>query len=201
MARNLGGSASPSEKSRNCGISMDYYVSLEEHLAHTSKFADDVWKKYLEIVEIDRLKAAKAERDSLKKKASHLKADFDEVTNQNKTLCKKIEKLENKKYRTESDKATDSVTEKIEQQTRMSKDDVSKKFGNKIIFAKNESNNFLHADKGNIDEFIKYAKSTKFFVVSKDPKNKNQFRVFHNRTTLNGLAVAHARKHGWEISQ
>ena len=114
---------------------------------------------------------------------------------------KNTEKKSVESQTVESEKVTEA-TEKIEQQTKqMSKDDVSKKFGNKIIFAKNERNNFLHADKGNIDEFIKYAKSTKFFVVSKDPKNPKQFRVFHNRATLNGLAIAHAKKNGWEISQ
>jgi len=97
----------------------------------------------------------------------------------------------------ESEKVTET-TEKVEQKTRMSKDDVTKKFGNKIIFAKNDKNDFLHADKGNIDEFINYAKSTKFFVVS---SANGKTRVFHNRATLNGLAVAHAKKHGWEISQ
>ena len=114
---------------------------------------------------------------------------------------KNTEKKSVESQTVESEKVTEA-TEKIEQQTKqMSKDDVSKKFGNKIIFAKNERNNFLHADKGNIDEFIKYAKSTKFFVVSKDPNNPKQFRVFHNRATLNGLAIAHAKKNGWEISQ
>lgn len=130
----------------------------------------------------------KARKEAIKKIK---KMNASEIAQIGLTTTKKVE----------SEKVTEA-TEKIEQQTKqMSKDDVSKKFGNKIIFAKNERNNFLHADKGNIDEFIKYAKSTKFFVVSKDPKNPKQFRVFHNRATLNGLAIAHAKKNGWEISQ
>jgi len=118
----------------------------------------------------------------------------------------KIEKLNNQKSKLESkffndskvdsDKVTESINNKTKQMTQ---DEVSKKFGNKIYFAKNKNNDFLHADKGNIDEFIKYAKSTKFFVVSNTKDGKT--RVFHNRTTLNGLAKTHAKKHGWEISQ
>ena len=132
------------------------------------------------------------------RKIEKINAKIDKLNSQKSKL---ESKFFNDSKKVDSDKVTEA-TEKIEQQTKqMSKDDVSKKFGNKIIFAKNERNNFLHADKGNIDEFIKYAKSTKFFVVSKDPNNPKQFRVFHNRATLNGLAIAHAKKNGWEISQ
>lgn len=118
----------------------------------------------------------------------------------------KIEKLNNQKSKLESKFFNDSkkvdsdkVTESINNETKqMTQDEVTKKFGNKIYFAKNENNDFLHADKGNIDEFIKYADTTKFFTVS--TKN-GKTRVFHNRKTLNGLAVKHAKNHGWEISQ
>jgi hypothetical protein len=119
-----------------------------------------------------------------------------------KQAIKKIDSMDLEALQTLLNKKTvgsDKVTESINNETKqMTQEEVTKKFGNKIYFAKNEKNNFLHADKGNIDEFIKYADTTKFFTVS--TKN-GKTRVFHNRKTLNGLAVKHAKKHGWEISQ
>ena len=119
-----------------------------------------------------------------------------------KQAIKKIDSMDLEALQTLLNKKTvgsDKVTESINNETKqMTQDEVTKKFGNKIYFAKNEKNDFLHADKGNIDEFIKYADTTKFFTVS--TKN-GKTRVFHNRKTLNGLAVRHAKNHGWEISQ
>ena len=127
----------------------------------------------------------KARKEAIKKIK---KMNASEIAQIGLTTTKKVE----------SEKVTEA-TEKIEQQTKqMSKDEVSKKFGNKIIFKTNTSNSNLHADKGNIDDFIEYAKTTKHFEV----RTKNgKTRVFHNRKTLNGLAVDHAKKNGWEISQ
>ena len=119
-----------------------------------------------------------------------------------KQAIKKIDSMDLEALQTLLNKKTvgsDKVTESINNETKqMTEEEVDKKYGNRIIFARNKKNANLHADKGNIDKFIPYAKTTKFFNL--ETKN-GKTRVFHNYEKLNGLAVAHARKHGWEISQ
>ena len=133
-----------------------------------------------------------------KRELAKVQKNLDELSFKKYMLEQEIEFLSSEK--TEIEKVTISKpTEKVEQETKqMTKDEVSKKFGNKIIFKTNTKNSNLHADKGNIDEFIEYAKTTKHFEV----RTKNgKTRVFHNYKKLNGLAIEHARDNGWEISQ
>jgi hypothetical protein len=109
----------------------------------------------------------------------------------------KISKL-NEKFFNDSTKTASETTKKTEAKI----DEVEAKFGNKIIFAKNQRNNFYHADKGVIDgKFLEYAESTKWLNVSPNPKDKSQKRVFFNHES-NGqkaLLTKHAKKAGFEI--
>lgn len=109
----------------------------------------------------------------------------------------KIAKL-NSKFFENSTKTVTNTTQKAE--TKI--DEVEAKFGNKIIFAKNQRNSFYHADKGVIDgKFVDYANSTKWLNTSPNPKNTKETRVFFNHTS-NGqkaLLTKHAKKAGFEI--
>jgi len=70
------------------------HTSLEEYLAYLSRYAEDVWKKYLEIVGVEKSKAVEAEGDSLRKTASNLKASLDEAVKERDELSRRIGELE-----------------------------------------------------------------------------------------------------------
>jgi hypothetical protein len=109
----------------------------------------------------------------------------------------KIAKLNGKYFKNTSTTQTET-TEKIQATVET----VEAKFGNKIIFAKNQRNSFYHADKGLIDgKFLEFAKSTKWLNTSPNPKDAKQTRVFFNHTG-NGqkaLFTKQAKKAGFEI--
>ena len=72
----------------------------------------------------------------------------------------------------------ETVTEKV---SRMSKTKVNEKYGKTIIFKQNDRNTNYHADKGNIDgKFTEWANLTEWLLVSPNPQNKTENRIFFN---------------------
>jgi uncharacterized coiled-coil protein SlyX len=65
-----------------------------EHLTYLSKYADDAWRKYRELIDVQKFKAIKAERDSVKNKASNLRAKLDYATREKHASDKRIGELE-----------------------------------------------------------------------------------------------------------
>lgn len=107
-----------------------------------------------------------------------------------------------------NDKAPlETVTKKVNAKTantkRMSKAQVSKKYGNKIGFEVNTKNSFYHAKSGDIDgKFAKWADLTEWLVVSDNPRKSGEIRVFFNfiEEELKTDFIKVAKKEGFEVS-
>tara|TARA_R110000803_G_scaffold206454_1_gene273712 strand:+ start:560 stop:1039 length:480 start_codon:yes stop_codon:yes gene_type:complete len=98
---------------------------------------------------------------------------------------------------------TQKVNAKTANTKRMSKAQVSKKYGNKIGFEVNTKNSFYHAKSGDIDgKFAKWADLTEWLVVSENPKKKSEIRVFFNfiEDELKTDFIKVAKKEGFEVS-
>jgi hypothetical protein len=105
---------------------------------------------------------------------------------------------------TESDKVTETVTKKVNAKTantqRMTQEKVLEIHENRIGMIQLPNGNW-QAKTGDIDgKFTTWARLTKWLVVSKDPKNNAQNRIFFNHAKPNGLFISQALKAGFEVS-
>jgi chromosome segregation ATPase len=73
---------------------MEDNVSLEQHLAILSRYADNVWGKFLEITGFANFKIVEAERDRLKDEVSNLNMKREEAAKEMHTLSQRISELE-----------------------------------------------------------------------------------------------------------
>ena len=99
--------------------------------------------------------------------------------------------------------ATKKVNARTANTKRMSKAQVSKKYGNKIGFEVNTKNSFYHAKSGDIDgKFAKWADLTEWLVVSDNPRKSGEIRVFFNfiEDELKTDFIKVAKKEGFEVS-
>ena len=73
---------------------MEDNVSLEEHIALLSKYADNVWGKFLEIAGFANFKMVESERNGLKAEVSNLNMKLGEAAKEWHTLSQRIGELE-----------------------------------------------------------------------------------------------------------
>ena len=93
----------------------------------------------------------------------------------------------------------ETVTEKV---SRMSKNDVEEKFGQTIIFKPTSRKTTYYADKGSIDgKFTAWSELTNWLVVSPNPKNKTENRIFFNFCDEKNIKnfTKQAHKDGFEV--
>ena len=97
-----------------------------------------------------------------------------------------------------------TVTKKVNAKTantqRMTQEKVLEIHENRIGMIQLPNGNW-QAKTGDIDgKFTTWARLTKWLVVSKDPKNNAQNRIFFNHAKPNGLFISQALKAGFEVS-
>jgi len=73
---------------------MEDNVSLEEHLAILSRYADNVWGKLLEITGFADFRTVETERDGFKAEVSSLKMKLDEAANEKHKLIQRMSEFE-----------------------------------------------------------------------------------------------------------
>jgi hypothetical protein len=118
----------------------------------------------------------------------------------------KIDKVD--EVPTISKTVTKKVNAKVANTKRMSQSKVSKKYKNakgedKIGFEKNTLNNFSHAKTGDVDgKFTAFAELSEWLVVSPNPKNKKENRIFFNfvEEELKKDFIKVAKREGFEVS-
>lgn len=146
-----------------------------------------------------RIATRKARKQALRKANEdfkNLKKEIKESSNPAKFLGKSATVKKSTKKNT--------LTKKVASKTaRMSKAKVSKKYDNRITFKKNMKNAFSHADKGDIDgKFTAFAELSEWLVVSPNPKNKKENRIFFNfvEQELKEDFIKVAKREGFEVS-
>ena len=146
-----------------------------------------------------RIATRKARKQALRKAKEdfkNLKKEIKESSNPAKFLGKSATVKKSTKKNT--------LTKKVASKTaRMSKAKVSKKYGKKIVFKSNRKNAFSHADKGDIDgKFTAFAELSEWLVVSPNPKNKKENRIFFNfvEQDLKEDFIKVAKREGFEVS-
>lgn len=151
-----------------------------------------------------RIATRKARKEALRKAKEdfkNLKKEIKESSNPAKFLGNSATVKKSTKKNTLAKKST---TKKVASKTaRMSKSKVSKKYGKKIVFKKNMKNAFSHADKGDIDgKFTAFADLSEWLVVSPNPKNKKENRIFFNyvEQELKEDFIKVAKREGFEVS-
>jgi len=146
-----------------------------------------------------RVATRKARKQALRKAKEdfkNLKKEIKESSNPAKFLGKSATVKKSTKKNT--------LTKKVASKTaRMSKSKVSQKYDNRITFKKNLKNAFSHADKGDIDgKFTAFAELSEWLVVSPNPKNKKENRIFFNfvEQELKEDFIKVAKREGFEVS-
>jgi uncharacterized protein YaiL (DUF2058 family) len=120
-------------------------------------------------------------------------------------MQKKIAKLEAKYFNQKASKNTTKQEEKetaTEKVSRMSKTKVEEKYGKTIIFKPTSRKTTYYADKGSIDgKFTAWSELTNWLVVSPNPKNKTENRIFFNFCDEKNIKnfTKQAHKDGFEV--
>jgi hypothetical protein len=101
--------------------------------------------------------------------------------------------------KTANNSQKETATEKV---SRMSKTKVEEKYGKTIIFKPTIRGTTYYADKGSIDgKFTVWAELTNWLLVSPNPKNKTENRIFFNFCDEKNIKnfTKQAHKDGFEV--